>query len=43
MKKLKALFVTLICLVILTQVIAQKKVAILPGAYQTEKYFPLLK
>ena len=43
MKKIKAFFITVMCLVILTQVIAQKKVAILPGAYQTEKYFPLLK
>ena len=43
MKKIKAFLTILLCLVILIQTKAQKNTAILPGAYQTEKYFPLLK
>jgi uncharacterized protein YbbC (DUF1343 family) len=43
MKKIKALLVCLFFWVIMTPCIAQKNTAILPGAYQTEKYFPLLK
>ena len=43
MKKISCLFVSLLLLANSLVVTAQKTKPILPGAYQTEKYFPLLK
>ena len=43
MKKISCLFVSILLLASSLVVTAQKTKPILPGAYQTEKYFPLLK
>jgi uncharacterized protein YbbC (DUF1343 family) len=43
MKKISCLFVSILLLTISFVATAQKTKPILPGAYQTEKYFPLLK
>lgn len=43
MKKISCLFVSFLLLTISFFATAQKTKPILPGAYQTEKYFPLLK
>lgn len=43
MKKISFLFVSILLLANSLVLIAQKTKPILPGAYQTEKYFPLLK
>jgi uncharacterized protein YbbC (DUF1343 family) len=43
MKKISCLFVSILLLANALVVSAQKTKPILPGAYQTEKYFPLLK
>ena len=43
MKKISCLFISILLLASALVVSAQKTKPILPGAYQTEKYFPLLK